>query len=90
MDDLAIATGGTVINAEVGLKLSEAGLDLLGTVRRVVVTKDATTLVEGGGAKADVGRAGSRSSSARSRTPTPTGTARSCRSGWPSCPAASP
>ncbi|MCX6466658.1 MAG: chaperonin GroEL [Pseudonocardiales bacterium] len=51
MDDLAIATGGTVINPEVGLKLSEAGLDLLGTVRRVVVTKDATTLVEGGGSK---------------------------------------
>ena len=50
MDDLAIATGGTVINSEVGLKLSEAGLDLLGSVRRAVVTKDATTLVEGGGA----------------------------------------
>ncbi|MFB9382599.1 TCP-1/cpn60 chaperonin family protein, partial [Pseudonocardia petroleophila] len=50
----AIATGGTVINAEVGLKLSEAGLDLLGTVRRVVVTKDATTLVEGGGPKSAV------------------------------------
>jgi len=49
MDDLAIATGGTVINPEVGLKLSEAGLDLLGTVRRAVITKDATTLVEGGG-----------------------------------------
>ena len=54
MDDLAIATGGTVINAEVGLKLAEAGLDLLGTVRRAVVTKDNTTLVEGGGSKADV------------------------------------
>ncbi|MBW0089790.1 chaperonin GroEL [Pseudonocardia sp. KRD-184] len=54
MEDLAIATGGTVINAEVGLKLSEAGLDLLGTVRRVVVTKDATTLVEGGGPKSAV------------------------------------
>jgi chaperonin GroEL len=51
MDDLAIATGGTVINAEVGLKLSEAGLDLLGKVRRVVVTKDTTTFVEGGGSK---------------------------------------
>ena len=51
MDDLAIATGATVINPEVGLKLSEAGLDLLGSVRRVVVTKDATTLVEGGGTK---------------------------------------
>jgi chaperonin GroEL len=54
MDDLAIATKGTVINAEVGLKLAEAGIDLLGTVRRAVVTKDNTTLVEGGGSKADV------------------------------------
>ena len=54
MDDLAIATNGTVINAEVGLKLAEAGIDLLGTVRRAVVTKDNTTLVEGGGSKADV------------------------------------
>jgi chaperonin GroEL len=51
MDDLAVATGGTVINPEVGLKLSEAGLDLLGTVRRTVITKDTTTLVEGGGSK---------------------------------------
>jgi chaperonin GroEL len=51
MDDLAVATGGTVINPEVGLKLSDAGLDLLGTVRRVVVTKDSTVIVEGGGTK---------------------------------------
>jgi chaperonin GroEL len=51
MEDLAIATNGTVINPEVGLKLAEAGLDLLGTVRRVVVTKDNTTLIEGGGSK---------------------------------------
>src|SRR5918998_3047892 len=49
MDDLAIATGGQVINPEVGLKLAETGLDLLGTVRRAVVTKDATTLIEGAG-----------------------------------------
>jgi chaperonin GroEL len=54
MDDLATATGGTVIKPEVGLKLSEAGLDLLGRVRRAVVTKDTTTLVEGGGQKSDV------------------------------------
>jgi chaperonin GroEL len=54
LDDLAAATGATVINPEVGLKLSEAGLDVLGTVRRAVVTKDATTLVEGGGDKAAV------------------------------------
>ena len=51
MDDLAIATGGQVVNPEVGLKLAEAGLDQLGRVRRAVVTKDATTLVDGAGSK---------------------------------------
>jgi len=54
MDDLAVATGGTVINPEVGLKLSDAGLELLGKVRRAVITKDATTLVEGGGTTDEV------------------------------------
>ncbi|GAA2887681.1 chaperonin GroEL [Pseudonocardia halophobica] len=54
MDDLATATGGTVINPEVGLKLSEAGLDLLGRARRVVVSKDATTIVEGAGKADDI------------------------------------
>jgi chaperonin GroEL len=49
LDDLAIATGGTVINPDLGLKLAEAGLDVLGRVRRAVVTKDTTTLVEGAG-----------------------------------------
>ena len=54
MDDLAIATGGQVINPEVGLKLAETGLDSLGRVRRAVVTKDATTLVDGAGGKDEV------------------------------------
>ncbi|MDQ2582490.1 chaperonin GroEL [Saccharothrix yanglingensis] len=58
LDDLAVVTGGQVIAAEVGLKLSEAGLDVLGSARRVVVSKDNTTIVDGGGTKADVaGRA---------------------------------
>ena len=51
MDDLAVATGGQVVNPEVGLKLAETGLDRLGRVRRAVVTKDATTLVDGAGSK---------------------------------------
>ncbi|SDD98363.1 chaperonin GroEL [Actinokineospora iranica] len=58
LDDLAVVTGGQVIAAEVGLKLSEATLDSLGTARRVVVTKDDTTIIDGGGDKADIaGRA---------------------------------
>ena len=54
LQDMAILTGGQVITEEVGLKLENATLDLLGTARKVVVTKDETTIVEGGGAEADV------------------------------------
>jgi chaperonin GroEL len=49
MQDIAILTGGQVISEEVGLKLENAGLDLLGRARKVVVTKDETTIVEGAG-----------------------------------------
>jgi chaperonin GroEL len=52
MQDIAILTGGQVVAPEVGLKLDQVGLDVLGTARRIVVTKDNTTIVEGGG-KAD-------------------------------------
>ncbi|WP_250288121.1 chaperonin GroEL [Streptomyces atroolivaceus] len=49
LGDIAILTGGTVISEEVGLKLESAGVDLLGTARKVVITKDETTIVDGGG-----------------------------------------
>ena len=49
LGDIAILTGGQVISEEVGLSLETAELDLLGTARKVVVTKDETTIVEGGG-----------------------------------------
>ncbi|NLU81785.1 chaperonin GroEL [Rhodococcus sp. HNM0569] len=54
LEDLAVVTGGTVINSDLGLTLKDAGLDLLGSARRVEVTKDETTIVDGGGAQADV------------------------------------
>ena len=54
MQDIAILTGGTVIAEEVGLKLENAGLELLGRARKVVVTKDETTIVEGSGADEDI------------------------------------
>ena len=47
--DIAILTGGQVISEEVGLKLDGAGLDLLGRARKVVTTKDETTIVDGAG-----------------------------------------
>ncbi|MBT8201033.1 MAG: chaperonin GroEL [Acidimicrobiia bacterium] len=54
LQDIAILTGATVISEEVGLKLDGATLDLLGHARRVVITKDDTTIVEGAGKKSDV------------------------------------
>jgi chaperonin GroEL len=49
LQDIAILTGGQVISEEVGLKLDTAGLELLGRARKVVITKDETTIVEGAG-----------------------------------------
>ena len=51
MQDLAIVTGAEVVSPEVGLKLKDVGLEVLGTVRRVTVTKDSTTIVDGAGSK---------------------------------------
>lgn len=49
LEDLAIVTGGQVVNPDVGLALREVGLEVLGTARRVVVDKDSTVIVDGGG-----------------------------------------
>ncbi len=54
MQDIAILTGGTVVAPEVGLKLDQVGLEVLGQARRVVVTKDDTTIVDGAGDHAAV------------------------------------
>ncbi|NDL57506.1 chaperonin GroEL [Phytoactinopolyspora mesophila] len=54
LQDLATLTGAQVVAEEVGLKLDQVGLEVLGTARRVVVTKDETTVVDGGGSHADV------------------------------------
>jgi len=49
LEDMAVLTGGSVISEEVGLKLENVGLDTLGHARRVVVTKDTTTIIDGAG-----------------------------------------
>jgi chaperonin GroEL len=54
LEDIAVLTGATVVSEEVGIKLENATLDLLGKARKVVVTKDDTTIVEGGGKEQDV------------------------------------
>jgi chaperonin GroEL len=54
LQDLAVVTGGQVVSPEVGLKLDQIGLDILGAAGRVVVTKDLTTVTHGGGDQADI------------------------------------
>ena len=54
LQDMAVLTGAQVISEEIGLKLDTTTVDLLGKARRVIVTKDDTTIVEGGGAEDDV------------------------------------
>ena len=54
LEDIAILTGAQVVSSDMGMKLDQIGLDVLGRARRVVVTKDNTTIVDGGGDKATV------------------------------------
>jgi chaperonin GroEL len=54
LQDMAVLTGGQVVSEEVGLKLENVTLDLLGRAKRIIVTKDETTIVEGAGDRADV------------------------------------
>ena len=54
LQDIAILTGGQVISAEVGLKLEQIDISMLGKARRIVISKDNTTIVDGAGNKADV------------------------------------
>ncbi|HLR95424.1 MAG TPA: chaperonin GroEL [Jiangellaceae bacterium] len=54
LQDIAVLTGAQVVTPEVGLKLDQVGLEVLGTARRIVVTKDDTTIIDGSGSDADV------------------------------------
>jgi chaperonin GroEL len=54
LEDMAVLTGGQVVSAEIGLKLDSVGLEVLGRSRRIVVDKDNTTIVDGGGAETAV------------------------------------
>jgi chaperonin GroEL len=54
LQDIAILTGGQVVSEEIGLKLESVTLDMLGTARKVVVNKDDTTIVEGGGSADEI------------------------------------
>jgi chaperonin GroEL len=87
LEDIAILTGGQVISEDLGIKLENVTLDMLGTAKKRAITKEETTIVEGAGKKKDIqGRC--NQIRRRSRRPPRTTTVRSCRSVWRSWPAA--
>jgi len=54
LEDIAILTAGQVISEDIGIKLENVGIDMLGTAKRVIITKEETTVVEGAGAKKEI------------------------------------
>ena len=88
LEDIAILTGGQLISDDLGMKLETVTLNMLGRAKKVIMEKEKTTIVKGAGKKPRTSRPASRRSRRRSRKPPPTTTRRSCRSGWPSSPAA--
>ena len=89
LEDIAILTGGTMIAEDLGIKLENVTLQMLGKAKRVRIEKENTTIINGAGKKKPTLKAGSARSRRRSRRRRRTTTRRSCRSGWPSSPAAS-
>ena len=88
LEDIAILTGGQVISEDLGIKLENVTLDMLGTAKKVTSTKDNTTIIDGAGKKADIEARIAPDQARRSRRPPPTTTRKSCRNVWPSWPAA--
>ena len=86
LEDIAVLTSGQVISDDLGIKLENVTLDMLGKAKKVLIDKENTTIVEGAGKKPTSPLAASRSGR-RSRKPPRTTTAKSCRSGWRSWPA---
>src|SRR5881409_4383200 len=87
LEDVAILTGGRCITEDLGIKLENIRLEDLGRAKKVVVDKDNTTIVEGAGKASTIEGASSRFGRRSRRRPRTT-TGRSCRSAWPSSPAA--
>ena len=90
LEDIAILTKGTVISEEVGISLDAVTLEMLGSAKRVEITKDETTIVDGIGDKGEIEARCNRRSARRPKRPLPTMTARSFRSVLPSWLAALP
>ena len=88
LEDIAILTGGKAITEDLGIKLENIKLEDLGKAKKVVVDKDNTTIVEGAGKSSDDRGPHQADPGPDRGDDLATTTARSCRSGWPSWPAA--
>ena len=89
LQDMAILTGGELIAPELGYKLDSVGLEVLGTARRVVVDKETTTIVDGGGKHAEVAEPGRPDPQGDRGLRLRLGPGEAAPSGWRSSPAAS-
>jgi chaperonin GroEL len=89
LEDIAILTGGQVISEDIGIKLENVTLDMLGRAKKVSITKETTTIVDGAGKKKEIEGRIARSR-LRSKKLLPTTTVRSCRNVLPSSLAALP
>ena len=90
LQDIAILTGGQVISEEVGLSLEKATLEDLGEAKKVQITKENTTVIDGAGQCRPTSRVVSSRSTRDRRVELPTTTRKNCRSGLPSSPAVLP
>jgi chaperonin GroEL len=81
LEDIAVLTGGQMISEELGIKLENVTLEMLGKAKKVVITKEDTTIVSGA-ARKRTSRAAALRSGSRSRRPPRSTIARSCASGW--------
>ena len=87
LEDIAILTAGSAISEDLGIKLENVTLDMLGRAKRVRVEKETTTIIDGAGAKSDIEARVAQIKAQVEETTSDT-TARSCRSAWPSWPGA--
>ena len=83
LQDIAILTGGQMISEDIGIKLENVTLDMLGTCKRAVISKDETIIVDGAGKKKDIASPGLRRSVRRSRQQPLTTTRKNCSNVWP-------
>ncbi len=79
LEDIAVVTGGQVISEELGIKLENVKLDMLGKAKTVKIDKDNTTIIDGAGKKNDIQARVAQIKDARSKRPPATMTRKSCR-----------